>query len=38
MEGTTFAGALFSLVIGFIFGWFASKVYYEKKAKKGMLK
>ncbi len=34
MEGTTLAGALFALVIGFLSGWFASKVHYEKKAGK----
>ena len=37
MEGTTLAGALFGIVIGFLFGWFASKVHYAKKAKKGLL-
>lgn len=33
----TLAAALFGMVIGFLFGWFVSKVYYEKKTKKGLL-
>ena len=34
MDGTTLAGALFALAIGFTFGWFAAKVHYGKKAGK----
>ena len=29
--------ALFTLFVGFLGGWFASKIYYEKKAKKAGL-
>jgi hypothetical protein len=36
MDGYTFFGALFLLVIGFMFGWFYSKIHYEKKAKKAV--
>ena len=32
----TFA-ALFVIFVGFGAGWFTAKIYYEKKAKKGLL-
>lgn len=37
MDGTTLAGALFALAIGFLFGYFTGKVIAEKKAKKNLL-